>query len=51
MSEIEEILNEIDDLPQKLICDLCHEPTKKLNKLKTGLEICDYCYEDFRVCY
>jgi hypothetical protein len=49
--EIEETLSEIDDLPQKLICDLCHQPTKKLNKLKHhSLEICDNCLEEYRKC-
>ena len=50
--EISEILEMIDDLPSMLICDLCHQRVKKLNKMKhyKDLEICDNCLDDFRSC-
>jgi hypothetical protein len=49
--EISEVLEKIDDIPEALICDLCGQKAKKLNKLKhRSLEICANCLEDFHRC-
>jgi hypothetical protein len=50
--EISEVLEKIDDIPEALICDLCGQKTKRLNKMRhhRDLEICANCLEDFHRC-
>ena len=41
----------VDDVPeQNPVCQLCHNRKASIHLKHHDLFVCDYCYEDFRVC-